>query len=188
MKTRTKLYYLATTITLLLVSIACQLIGFSQEQPIDSPTSPVITQTGGDLPQETQAAGATAQNSGTIYLVLTEEQITSLAAAQIQSQPESNISDLQVHLRNDQMQITGTVIQNGLKLPLNLILAISVQTGKPSSSVVSASIGPFSLPESVLDQITTQLDQALSDQLTANLILDQITIDAGRMTIEGHMF
>jgi len=106
---------------------------------------------------------------------------------QMQSQPEASISDIQVRLRDGQMQISGNAVQSGLELPLNITLSISVQAGKLHSSVVSASIGPFSLPDNILNQITTQLDQALSDQLAANMVVDKISIQTGRMTIEGHM-
>jgi uncharacterized protein YpmS len=187
MKTGTKMYILVIAITLLIVTLACQFPGFAQEQSESSPTIPVTTQSVEDLQQEVQGAIATAQSGGQINLVLTEEQLTSLAALEMQAQPDANLSDIQVRLRDNQIQITGKAVQSGLELPLSINLSISVQAGNLHSSVVSASIGPFSLPDSVLNQITTQLDQALSDQLAANMVVDQITIQSGRMTIEGHL-
>jgi len=181
------MYIPVMIVTILLITLACQIPGFFQGQTEASPTIPVTTQAVEELQQEVQGAVATAQSGGSVNLVLTEQQLTSLAALQIQSQPDANISDVQVRLRDGQMQISGTAIQSGLELPLNIDLAISVQDGKPHSRVVSGSIGPFSLPDSVLNQITTQLDQALSDQLAANMVVDQITIQAGEMTIEGHL-
>ena len=187
MKTRTKLYIPVIVITLLIVTIACQIPGLARGQTETSPTIPVTTQAVEELQQEIQGAVATAQSSGSISLVLTEAQLTSLAALEMQSQPEANISDIQVLLRDDRMQITGNAVQSGLEFPLSITLSISVQAGKPHSNVVSASIGPFSLPDSVLNQITTQLDQAFSAQLAANMVVDQITIQSGTMTIEGHL-
>jgi uncharacterized protein YpmS len=187
MKTRTKLYIPVIVITLLIVTIACQFPGLTQEQKQASPTNPVTTQAVEELQQEVQGAAATAQSGGSINLVFTEEQLTSLANLELQTQSDANISDIQVRLRDGQMQITGKAVQSGFEFPLSINLSISVQAGKPQSSVVSASIGPFSLPDSVLNQITTQLDQALNDQLAANMIVDQITIQSGAMTIEGHL-
>jgi len=163
------------------------LAGLGSKEPTPTPI-PVSTEAVDDLAEEVQSAIATAQSGGPVRLVITEEQLTSLVAMGIQSQSDMSIENVQVHLRNGQIQITGQAKRSGVNLPLSVSLEVSVDAeGRPSSRVVAAKVGPFSLPDSILDQVTAQLDQALMRQFNAdNVVVDSITIADGTMTIEGH--
>ena len=61
--------------------------------------------------------------------------------------------------------------------------------GKPDVSVVSASVGMFSLPQSMLDDLSAQIKSAFEskiDQGIDKIYIDSITIAGGEMVIEGH--
>ena len=142
-----------------------------------------------ELEEEVESAVATAQSGGPIQLVITEQQLTSLAMMGVQSSPDVNIKNLQVHLRDGQIQISGQAESQGIDLPLSIALEISVDAeGRPRSRVITAKVGPFSLPDSMLEQITAQLDQALMNQFIADgMVIDSIVIADGNMIVEGHM-
>jgi hypothetical protein len=60
--------------------------------------------------------------------------------------------------------------------------------GRPQYEVVSAKVGPFPLPQSILDQMTSQIDAVFASQFGAeaeNIYIEQITIADGKMNIQG---
>jgi uncharacterized protein YpmS len=173
---------------LVLASLSCNLPGKSKA-PEPTPI-PVSTESIEELEQEIEDAVATAQSGGPVELTFTEQQLTSLAAAQLESQPDTPVKDIQVSLRNGQVEITGTAERSGLDLPFSVTLTISVDAqGTPRSSIVDASVGPLPVPQSILDQVTAQLDQVIASQYasnTHNMVVESITIYDGYMTIKGH--
>lgn len=181
---------LFTIFLLLIASLSCNLVNLSTgEEEGEFKYIPASTEEVENLEEGVQSAIATAQNGGPIQLVITEAQLTSLAVMQLQAPEGSRIDDIQVHLRDGQIRISGKVEQNGMDLPMSISLEVFVgPTGQLHSEVITATIGPFPLPESVLNQITAQLDQALSTQFVADdLVVDSVTIADGTMTILGHV-
>jgi uncharacterized protein YpmS len=176
----------------ILSTISCNLVNSLRKTPTPAPII-ISTKAATALAENVGSAVATAISGGPIELTLTEQQLTSLAASEIQSQSQqagAQIQDLQIHLRDGQIQITGQVNQDGFSLPLSIILTISVDAqGLPHAAIVSANVGPFPLPDSMLSQMATQVDQMISEQLnnlSNNLSIDSITIANGTMTIIGH--
>ena len=180
--------FIVTVLILLpLVSISC-LAGSRSIQPTATPI-PASTEAVEELGEEVESAVETAQSGGPVQLVITEEQLTSLAVMGVQSSPDVNIKNIQVRLRDGQVQISGQAESRGIDLPLSITIEISVDAaGRPRSKVITAKVGPFSLPDSMLEQITAQLDQAVMNQfIGGDMVIDSITIADGNMIIEGHM-
>jgi len=173
---------------LILISLSCNFPGRSAE-PEPTPI-PVSTESVQELEEEIRSAAATAQSGGPIELTFTEQQLTSLAATQLVSQPDTPVNDVQVRLRNGQVEITGSAERSGLDLPFSVTLTISVDAqGVPRSSIIDASVGPLPVPQSILDQITARLDEIIISQYTSygnDIVVDSITIYEGYMTIKGH--
>lgn len=140
-------------------------------------------------PVETQVGAAirTAVSGGRVTLELTEAQLTSAANQELQNQGESQVSDIQIRLDDGVMEVSGQVEQNGLNLPLTISVKIDVDAaGKPHTEIVSGQLGPFSLPQNMLEQITAQFDTMIQSQLNANassLFIESISIDNGLITI-----
>lgn len=183
---RVKPFIVVVLILLPLLSISCLAISGSK-QPSPTPI-PASTEAVDELEEEVESAVATAQSGGPIQMVITEQQLTSMAAVSVQSNPDANVKDVQVRLRDGQIQISGQAESRGFDLPLSIVLEISVDAGRARSKVITATVGPFSLPDSMLEQLTAQLDQALMGQfIDDNMIIDSITIADGKMIVEGHM-
>jgi len=179
-----KWFAFAAISILIFSSLACNLAtGISSEKT----AIPVPTEDPAAL--ETQVSGAisTAVSGGRITLELTEGQLTAAANEELQTSGEDRIQDLQVQLDDGVMVISGEANQNGMNLPLSISVKINVDSqGKPHTQIVSGKLGPFSLPETMLAQITTQFDQMLQSQLSANaesLFVESISIDNGVITI-----
>jgi hypothetical protein len=71
-----------------------------------------------------------------------------------------------------------------------VVATVSVDSqGKPQYEVVSADLGPLPLPQSILDQLSAELDKALENQFNPDqhdMVIEKITIANGTMTIIGH--
>ena len=184
----TRLPILLALVGLLVASLACRLPGLRNVTPTPAPI-PVSSEAVDDLLAELEAANATAAAGGPIVLEMTEAQLTSLAAMELQSQQEMGIENLQIRLQDGQVMITGSASQEGFSLPVSISLRIYVEAGVPRSEVVAAKLGPLPVPDSFRDQITEQFNQAIVSQFSAygsGVVFDSITIANGMMTITAH--
>ena len=174
--------------SLVLASLSCNYAQLFQKS---TPTPQVVISTAAatEFVENIEKAAATAISGGQVTLTITEQQLTSAAMLELQSQQEFPVQDFQIRLRDGQIQISGKVQQEGFSLPLSIILEVSADTGgNLHSNVVSAKLGPFPIPEDILNQMTEQLDQMIISQLAASgkkLVVEQITIAEGTMTVTG---
>jgi hypothetical protein len=177
-------------LVLIFASLACN-FGRSAAKVPPTPTIAVSTQAVGELVENVQAAATEAAKGGTVTLTFTEQQLTSLAVIELQSQTQAQqVNDLQIRLRDGQIQVSGQYTQDSLSLPFNVSLKISAVNGQPKTELVSAKIGPLPVPQSLLDDITQQIDQVVQDQMKANgsnVYVDQISVADGVLTVTGHV-
>jgi uncharacterized protein YpmS len=172
---------------LIAASLACNLPMRTRETPTPIPVNPSSVE---ELATKVASAAAAAVSGDSFVLEFTEEQLTSAAALELQSQGETRISDLQVYLRDDVIRITGTANQDGFDLPLSIALRVTVDgQGLPRSQIVEAKVGPLSLPQSMIDQFTAGFDKLLTARFTqeaGDVVIDSISIDDGKMTVVAH--
>jgi hypothetical protein len=188
-----RFYALILISTLLFASLACRLSSRSSPASTTTPTEIL-------LPAETQAldspqvqAPAPTEPSpekAQVKVSVNEDQLTAIVKEQLKDQKDPELEDPQILLRDGQVQVLGNVTQGALTLPLKMAIDVSVDgQGKPHYKIASASLGPLPLPQSTLDQFTTELDKALSENLPAevhDLFIEEITIADGVMTITGY--
>lgn len=174
----------------MVISLACNFPGINQPAPEEVGAIPVTTESFQNLDDNIQSVIEDIQNGEPFQLIETESQLTSYANYELQSYQEYQIQNVQIYLRDGRVRITGDVEQNNINLPLTILLKLSVDgSGKPESEIVSASIGPFQLPESFLDQLTSMMDSILVTQIlpaNQNVVIEQITINNGQMIISGY--
>ncbi len=168
--------------------LACNLPGASpatQEAPI-----PVSTEAMEALATQVMEAAQTAQAGGDFTLQMTEQQLTSAAAIELGAQTNNEIRDVQVRLRDGLMIVSGTTTQSGVNLPVTISLAFTIDpNSNPHSQVVEAKVGPFSMPQSVVDQIQGRIDPLIMQQLggtSSEIAVDSIVIADGQLTIAAH--
>ena len=174
----------------MVISLACNFPGINQPAPEEVGAIPVTTESFQNLDDNIQSVIEDIQNGEPFQLIVTESQLTSYANYELQSYQEYQIQNVQIYLRDGRVRITGDAEQNNINLPLTILLKLSVDgSGKPESEIVSASIGPFQLPESFLDTLTSMMDSILVTQIlpaNQNVVIEQITINNGQMIISGY--
>lgn len=167
-------------------SLACNLPG------LDSGNQP------GSLPVSTQAAGQLEDNLGQaadalldgkpFSLSITEVQATSIVNLKLQSMQENRLQNLQIYLRDGQIQIVGDATTDGITLPVKFAAEVYASQGSIAYNILDAQVGPFALPDSILDQLEAQLDQLILGQLNPSssaVFIEEILIANGVITING---
>lgn len=171
---------------LVVVSLACNM-GRRAATPL--PTVPVSTEAVEDLEQSVEEAFQEAEASGEINLVITEAQLTSAIAFELEKNGTNSLSDLQIRLQDGQIQMTAAVDASGLSATASVILEVSVDpAGRPVLSVGSANLGPFPVPEDLVSEIEVQINQAFQDQIDEmgpDIFIESIVIEGGAMRITG---
>lgn len=159
-------------------SLACNYPRQNAEQSLDA------------QPQSTLTIDGVLDSQGELRVILTEAQLTSLVATELSTQEDAVLREPQISLRNDQMILTGMVQQAGLNADLEMVMEVVVTPdGKPDVSVISASVGLFSLPQDMLGDISAQIKSAFEskiDQGIDRIFIESITIEDGEMVILGH--
>lgn len=184
-----KLRIVPLLVALILPVLACNL----PSRPKATPAAqvPVSSQAVQSLQEALDQAAEEARKTGRVDLVITEQQLTSLIALEMQSQGEASINDVQVLLRDGKVTITGQVQQDQLQAPLEISLALSADgAGGFTYTIESAKIGPLPLPQFLLDAITEQVDQAVQEnirQVAGDIYIESVSIAGGQMAIKGHV-
>ncbi len=178
-------------VALLVASLACNYPG--SNSPVATPTVPVPVSADAvqDLEQSLKSAAATAASGGIVELTITESQLTSIANAELQGVQDPTIENVQIYLRDGQVQLSGNLSYNGANLESALVLLVSIGTnGLPKTEVVSAKLGPFPLPDSIAQIFLQEIEQALANLMVYNgqrIILQSLTIADGVMKITGYL-
>lgn len=121
-----------------------------------------------------------------VMLTFTERDLTSSAAAYFpQTMSGVTLTDPIVHLRAGQITLDMTATAAFLRGTATVVATVGVVNGRPSTTIVSATIGGAQLPSSVTADIRTQLDQALSVGLPAKFQVTTIAVAEGTLTVAG---
>ena len=181
---------------LLLTSLACTIaVGgpdYSDRAPI-----PVSNEAAESIKEEIKRALEAGAQTGDVTIAITETQITSLLAIQLQTDQTLQqdlkplITDPQVYLRDGQMQIFGKTQQGMFTANIGIIVAISVdETGKPKIEIVSADFGPLPAPAGINSAVSAVIQEAFTGSLgpvATGIRIQSITITDGIMYIVGRI-
>jgi len=174
---------------LMLSSLACNLLNRISDSSIE-PTPIIVTnESANNLRKDLSTAIEQLKDGEKVTLVIDEAELTSLVAVELDKQSNPILYDPQISLREGGVQINGKVLQSGFMVPaqLNLILTTN-SSGQPQINIKSAKIGPFELPDSVLVELTSQVDSALMHNIRPrikDIFVESILIADGLMTITG---
>ncbi len=174
---------------LMLSSLACNLLNRISDSSIE-PTPIIVTnESANNLRKDLSTAIEQLKDGEKVTLVIDEAELTSLVAVELDKQSNPILYDPQISLREGGVQINGKVLQSGFMVPaqLNLILTTN-SSGQPQINIKSAKIGPLELPDSVLVELTSQVDSALMHNIRPrikDIFVESILIADGLMTITG---
>jgi uncharacterized protein YpmS len=141
-------------------------------------------------PKITENSGQQPDSSAEVTIVMDEAQLNALITEELQKQEQAVLQDANVRLLDGQIQVTAQAEQSGMRLPLEILMQPTAdEEGKPNINIVSGSLGPLPLPESLLDQLSAQLDSLLDHQINTSgreVFIEDIHIENGVMEITGH--
>jgi hypothetical protein len=174
---------------LIAASLACNMPGFRQSPDAQLDPIPVTTQAAGQLEDDIEGAAEDLLNGRPFTLTIHEAQLTSAANLELRALQEAQVQNLQIYLRDGQVKMFGDVIRDGLTLPFSISVRVYALNGNVAYEILDAKVGPIPLPQSILDELEAQLDQFILAQLgsgTAGVVIQQVSIANGVMTISGH--
>ena len=182
-----KFSILAGLSVLLMAILAC---AFNVGGPVyPNQHIPVSTEAVGELLSGVQTAVAAGAESGQVTLVVTEPEVTSYLATQLQTQSQPLFTNPQVYLRNGQIQIYGTVTQGYLQAIIQIVVTAGVDSqGQIQIDVTTADFGPMPVPAGLKDTVTAAIQEAYTGAIGPAAIgfrLESITVANGTMTIVG---
>jgi len=186
---KSMVFTLLAVFSLTLATLACRVFVGGPEYP---PTVvPVSTEAATSLEQQVEAAKTAAAQNGLMTLTVTESQATSVLAAKLAENPDPFITEPQVFLRNNEVQVYGKANQGSFQANVRIVLAASIDAeGKPVLTITSADFGPLPAPEGLNKTISAFIEEAFTGALgpaASGLRLESIAIADGVMTLTGRL-
>lgn len=138
-----------------------------------------------------QAATQPAADPDKISITINEAQLNAMVANELSKQSDPELTNPQIQLQNGQILVSGDVNRSGLNARFSATLTVDVTPdGHLQYHVVSASLGPLPLPQSMRDQLSTQLNDLMGTPQTSDgqqIYVETVKIGNGVMTITGHI-
>ena len=185
--TRTRILLALTA--LLLASLACSIFVGGPDYPAGA--IPVSTEAVQSLQSQIEAAMLAGAQTGTLTLLITQEQITSYLAFKLAAQPNPAFYDPQVYLWDEQMKIYGKVERGYFNANILVALDVSVdEQGQPKVEIATADFGPFPAPDGLKQSMTAIISEAFTGSLgpvATGFRLESIDIANGLMTVTGRI-
>jgi hypothetical protein len=127
--------------------------------------------------------------SGNFSVTITEGQLTEFVNRKNAENPDSPISNIQVFLRDGQIQLYSAAENDSGSATLQITASVSVTAeGQLQAEIISAQLGPFPVPEAMLEGFSSTINEALTGQGaqgSEKLQIETILITDGYMTISG---
>jgi hypothetical protein len=152
----------------------------SQIVPTPIRTVPVSTTEAENL-ISALSQGLVPDSEGRFVLVITEEELTSYVALNM----EESIVDPQIILTDDQIQLYGTMV-SPVEAPVTAVASVEVEDSQAHVVVESVSVDGFPIPGTFIEAFAQQIDDLVTTLLDyENLEISEVQIAGGEMIING---
>ncbi len=122
-------------------------------------------------------------------VTLTEQQLTSWLAMEMQNNPDLPLSGIQVYLRDDKIQIWGMVDGTSNSTSALVVGNLGIDpNGSPLMEIESVQIGQQVIPGFLVSQAESWLNQSMLDEInkeSPGLKIMNINISSGLITMSG---
>jgi len=172
-----------------LISLAVASAENGMEGAPERPGAEIIPFEGASEEARTKIQNALPQPGALASVTLSEQQVTSLLAMELGNSPDLPLSDVQVYLRDDRIQIWGMV--NGTTDSTSALIIGTLSIGLDNSlniEIESVQIGNQVIPSLLVSQGEAWLNEALAAQINSQmpgLEIMNINISNGLITISG---
>lgn len=171
-------YPLLALTLLLLASLACGgLPNPLASKPTPLPTVPVSEEAAQRAETKLQAA-ATQVADGSTEIALTEEELTSLIVYRLGDLPLENPV---VFLRDGRIRAEAKLSIEGLSQQAVIVIQPSVSNGALQLTVEEAKVGFLSMPQDVVDRLTTELENLITNSQTVSV--EDVRVEDGTLYV-----
>ena len=184
---KNKIQILFILFTLLIMSLACTMnIGGP-----DYPESTIVPseQAVQIMKNQFKVAFENAATNGDVILTFTEEQLTSVLHYRFAEQLNPIITEPQVFLRNNTMDIYGKAAQGYFVANVKISVQVGVnENGEPNITVVSSDFGPLPVPDGINTSLSAIIKEAYTGAIgpvATGFRIEQIGIRDGFMVMAG---
>ena len=182
-----RLQILFLSILISLLTFACTIFIGGPAYPEKS--IPISTQAAGEFLTYIESAATAGSETGTVSIIITESQLTSYFAMKLADQTDPMITNPQVYLQDNEIQIFGTAQQGYFQATISIILTARVnEDGSLSIDFTSADLGPLPVPDGFADTLTSLIEEAFTGTIgpvATGIRLTDISISEGRLTLTG---
>lgn len=172
-----------------LISFAVDNADSGMEGAPERPGDEIMVSEQAGLEVKAIIAQALPQAGSLSSITITEQQVTSWLAAEIKNNPDLPLSDVQVFLRDDQVQIWGMV--NGSADSTSALVVAELKTDanqKPYFDIISMQIGTQVVPDFLLNQMQSWLNELLIESINQQLPgleVMNLNVVNGLITVSG---
>jgi len=175
--------------SLLLATLACQIdLGGPAAPYVPIPPDP-----GGadEVLQTWQAALAEAAETQQVMILLDERQLTAYLSDRLEAREEPLLSDAQVFLRQDTIEVYGIAERGLLKAGVMIsIQPVLEDDGRVAFRLAEATLGPLPAPKALKDSISAILTEAFTGtlgSLATGIRVTSLAVADGQMAIVGEL-
>jgi hypothetical protein len=177
------------TVVIILTALGCTINIGGPEYP--NYRIPFSTQAVKQMADGIETSVSDGMESGEITIVISESQLTSFVTVELQNQPISIITDPQVYLRENHIELYGTVHKGYWEATANILLEPKIDDqGDLTFEIISADFGPFPAPEGVIDTISNVITEAYTGSIgpiATGIRIRTVIISDGAMMIIGNI-
>ena len=133
-----------------------------------------------------------AEDDGSFRIIVTEEEMTSLAVEMLEDMDDPPpLSQPQVLFRNDRVETYATIhASDATDVQGMLAFTVDIQDGEVVVTVEEIDLGPLPIPESLTEMVTETLNEALDEWILSNksdYVITDIRIGDKKATIFGQV-
>jgi hypothetical protein len=174
---------LPVLVVFLMISLACN---FPTEEAAAPAREPDLLPS---TPLEGEGESSFDQDptSGRVTIVLTEFDMTSFLAAEMDAQDNPPLRNPQVLLRDGQVEVLGQAQTGPLTTNVRVVTVVNVDAeGQLNLQVISADLGAIPAPEQVTNQISNIANDNFRRSIAPHMQgyrAEKVVVDGGRITI-----
>lgn len=170
-----------------LISLACK-INVGGEKPAETPI-PVSEDAADTMKSIIDSATISGTQNDKVAFTVTEEQVTSLAAEQLANNPDYNLTDPQIYLRDGKIDVYAVYNQQYFEATIHLVLSATVdENGQLKVTIEDANLGPIPTSQNTLNTLSGMIDSTITNSLlptATGFRIESIYIADGMATISG---
>jgi uncharacterized protein YpmS len=178
---------LCVVAVLILSALACNLPANRTETP---PTAaPLTTEEMQQFEDRLQSTLENTTPGGEVTLHITEQELNSYIAAQLQAEPNQMITNPRLRFTADRVELYAQVTQASLTAEAVAVIIPGVSAdGTPQFDIESMTVGSIPVPEALMDQVEDLIDATMRDYLAANgasFKVSSIDVSEGQLIVTG---